>query len=146
MKNPGKAVIGGLIIGLTLAVLLASHSFFPGPGDKKCMEPNIAGFTINSKDLNRSHMVNITFFNASGVLLAEEYHELNPGDITSTTFRPHEQGDMNYSVVFIVDGKTSSHFEQIVISSGCSESFDLDPPNGIIRSYQLWCGRTGCEP
>ena len=46
---------------------------------------------------------------------------------------------MNYSVTFFVDGNRVSHYEQLAVSSDCSESFYVDPEMGVTRPYVLWC-------
>lgn len=155
VKKLSETAKAGLIIGLVLVISLIIYLYFSGiagqfsgtPG-YNCSQNEEFSFSVFSKDMNRSHIVNISVYNSSHWLQTEGSYEMlqgNPSGGIESRFHPTTPGDTNNSVTFIVDGNRSFHYEQLFVSSSCSEAFYLDPEKGIIRPYEMWCTSRACN-
>ncbi|MGB7788839.1 MAG: hypothetical protein WBL42_08785 [Methanoregula sp.] len=134
-----KIAIICLVTGLVLAILLIINPFFSGTSGYDCSHQEDSRFFVINKDLNRSHTVDISVYNSSHTIQTRGRYDVVPGNVTALTLHPQAGSDGNYSVTFIEDGNISSHYEQLAISSDCTESFSLDPERGVLRPFDLWC-------
>ena len=139
MNRTSKIVIISLVTGLLLAILLITYPIFSGTIEQDCSHQDDSRFYVINKDLNRSHAIDISVYNSSHVFQIYGHYDMGPGNVTGLTLHPLECVDGNYSVTFDVDGKISSHYEQLAISSTCTESFNLDPERGVLRPFEMWC-------
>jgi hypothetical protein len=140
----------GLIIGSIVIISIIILIHFSGTATLYCSYPEDPQFYLYNNDMNSSHVVKISVYNASHQIETEGSFELPGGDQSATggirtTIHPLAHGEMNYSVTFIVDGNTSSHFEKIAGSANCSEAFYLDSKRGVIRPYDIACPDRPCQ-
>jgi len=139
MKTPRNFAIICLASGLILVISFIVYPIFFGNTSPNCEPDREFQFNVYNKDMNRSHTVHISVYNSSTQIQIENSYNLDPGKGITTSFHPRVLDDMNYSVTFLVDGNTSSHYDNIASSFYCSESFLLDPRQGVIRPYMMWC-------
>lgn len=145
MIKTEKIALIGLLIGL--AVILSFvffHPFFRNTG-MDCSDYQDPQFAVYNHDMNRSHTINVSVYNSSQRFKTEFSSEIDPGNVSMITFHPVPAGDLTYSVTFIVDGSIPTHYENLALSQDCTESFYLEPREGVIRPYLLWCGRPACS-
>lgn len=144
MKKMKFAIIC-LVTGLVLAISLIISPFFSGTPGPDCSHQEDSRFNVINTDLNRSHAVDISVYNSSLRIQTGGHYDMAPGNMTTLTLHPLSGGEENYSVIFVVDGNISSQYEQLAISSDCTESFNLDPERGVLRPFDLWCEGGTCK-
>jgi hypothetical protein len=145
MKPLSKTIIIGLGIGIALVVSLIIFPYFSGTASRNGSHGENSQVSVFNNDMNRSHSVHISLYNSSLNVQAEGSYEMASGNHTVLTVHPLPYGDMNYSATFIVDGNISTHYEQLAISSECSETFSVDPNGGVMRPYEMWCANRACK-
>jgi len=143
MKKMSKIIIVGLSLGLALVILLTQFPPFFSHECRDCIQEPVTLFSLQNNDINRTHSIQIYLFNASARIPIEQAYNLTPGhNITTSIQPPKSDAMMNYSVTFVVDGVTASHYEGLGSSPYCTEIFDLEPEQRIVRPYSLWCAST----
>ena len=143
MKKMSEIIIVGLSLGLVLVILLTQLSPFFSHECRDCIQEPVRLFDLQNNDMNRTHSIQIYLFNASARIPIEQEYNLTPGHSVTISFQPPKSDAMmNYSVTFVVDGVTASHYEGLGSSSYCTETFELEPEQRIVRPYSLWCAST----
>lgn len=139
VKPLSEIAVVGLISGLALVLLLFFSLYFSGNSSPDDSHESAIKLSVHNTDMNRSHTLQIVLYDSLLQVRAKESYYLVPSKDIEATFHPTDKEKRNYSVTFLVDGNISSHYDGLAPSFFCSESFDLDPEQGVLRPYRLWC-------